>query len=146
MFAAQRMVVICLVIAGAIHLLIAPEHYAHAPAHGLLFGAIGLAQPGYVGLWWRRRRPALRLPGLLLSGGVVALWLLTHLVATPFAAEPHPLDWAAVATKLAEGGAFVALLWLDHAGAFGRRRGNPAALLARSAALCLGGGALVWAR
>jgi cytochrome c peroxidase len=143
MFAVQRVVVICLLVAGAIHLLIVPEHFAHAPAHGLLFGAIGLAQLGYVGLWWRRFGPALRLPGLLLSGGVVALWLLSHL-ATPFAHGPHPVDWAAVATKLAEGGAFVALLWLDHAGAFGRRRGNPAALLARSAALCLGGGLLAW--
>lgn len=144
MFAVRQMVVVCLLVAGAIHLLIAPEHYTHAPAHGLLFGAIGLAQLGYVGLWWRRCGPALRMPGLLLSGGVVALWLLTHLVTTPFATGAHPLDRAAVATKLAEGGTFLALLWLDHAGAFGRRRGNPAALLARSAALCLGGGLLVW--
>lgn len=144
MFSVQRTLVICLVVAGAIHLLIAPEHYAHAPAHGLLFGVIGLAQLGYVGLWWRRFGPALRLPGLLLSGGVVALWLLTHLVATPFATESHPLDWAAAVTKLAESGAFLGLLYLDHTGAFGRRRGNPAALLARSAALCLGGGAMLW--
>lgn len=144
MFATQRMVVICLVIAGAIHLLIAPAHYAHAPAHGLFFGVIGLAQVGYVGLWLRRFRPALHLPGLLLSGGVVALWLLTHWLAIPFAAESHPLDWAAVTTKLAEGSAFLALLYLDHAGAFGRTPGNPAALLARSAAICLGSGLVVW--
>ncbi len=143
MFSFHQIVGICLALAGVIHLLIAPEHYAHSPAHGLLFGAIGIAQLGYVGLWWRRFGPALRLPGLLLSGGVVALWLLSHL-ATPFAHGPHPVDWAAATTKLAETGAFLTLLRLDHAGAFGRRRGNPAALLARSAALCLGSGALVW--
>ncbi len=144
MFSVPRTVVICLVVAGAIHLLIAPEHYAHAPAHGLLFGALGLAQLGYVGLWWRRFGSALRLPGLMLSGGVVALWLLTHLVATPFATGPHPIDWATTATKLAEGGAFLGLLYLDHTGAFGRRHGNPATLLVRSAALCLGAGVMLW--
>jgi|YNPBryunderm2012_1023409.scaffolds.fasta_scaffold01680_6 cytochrome c peroxidase len=144
MLAVQRTVAICLLVAGAIHLWIAPGHYAHAPAHGLFFGALGLAQLCYVWLWRRRCAPSLRLPGLLLSGGVVVLWLLTHWLATPFASGSHALDWAAVTTKLAEGGAFLALLWLDHAGAFGRRRGNPAALLARSAALCLGGGCLAW--
>ncbi|WP_205703954.1 methanobactin export MATE transporter MbnM [Candidatus Chloroploca sp. Khr17] len=140
----QRVVLFCMMVAGAIHLLIAPDHYVHAPAHGLIFAALGLAQLGYAGLWWHRFDPALRLPGLLLSGGVVVLWLLTHLVATPFATVPHPLDWAATATKLAEAGAFLALVGLDHAGAFAPPRGNPVALLVRSVMPCLGAGLLAW--
>lgn len=136
----QPLILICFVVTGAIHLLIAPDHYAHAPAHGLGFGAIGLAQLAYASLRLRAR-PWLAAPGLLLSGGVVALWLLTHLVATPFATAPHPIDWAAAATKLAEGSAFLLLVLAPQAGPV---RGNPAAALARGAALCAGGGLLAW--
>ncbi|MEO1368792.1 MAG: hypothetical protein AAFX50_16575, partial [Acidobacteriota bacterium] len=36
--------VLALAVAGAVHLQIAPVHYDHAPAHGLFFGGLGVAQ------------------------------------------------------------------------------------------------------
>ncbi|MGQ9908707.1 MAG: MbnH family di-heme enzyme [Candidatus Flexifilum sp.] len=106
-----------LLIAGIVHLVIAPDHLSHAPAHGLAFGAIGLAQVGWAVLAWRQRADRARSTGLLisgiaLSGGIIELWLLTHFVRTPFADSAHALDLAAVVTKFAELFALTALLAL----------------------------------
>jgi cytochrome c peroxidase len=99
--------------AGIIHLLIAPDHFSHAPAHGMFFAVVGLVQ-----LTWaiigivRRDRMSLAqyTTGILLSGGVIVVWLLSHLVAVPFAVEQHPLDMPAVVTKAAELTAFATFL------------------------------------
>lgn len=140
----QRIVMLSLISAGLIHALIAPDHGTHAPAHGLFFGLVGLAQLSYGALWWRRGGTGLRLPGLLLSGGVIVIWGLSHWVATPFATTTHALDWAASATKLAEATAFVALLWLDRHGFFDRTWANPAGVLIQSSASSLVAGGLIW--
>ena len=43
--------------------------------------------------------------GVLLSGGVFFIWLLSHLIGEPFAVTEHPLDWSALVTVGAELGA-----------------------------------------
>lgn len=112
----EYLILFCFVLSGAIHIIIAPEHYAHAPAHGLFFGAIGLMQMAYAIARWRYPRSYLRMPGFFLSGGVIFLWFLTHLFSVPFASAPHPLDWAAIYSKLFEGTAFLSLLGRDFKG------------------------------
>lgn len=109
--------IVTLLIAGIVHLLIAPDHFSHAQVHGLVFGAIGLAQVSWaVVTWWRRADLARSTPllavGIALSGGIIGLWLLTHFVRTPFADSAHPLDAAAVITLLAELIALVSLIVL----------------------------------
>jgi cytochrome c peroxidase len=104
---------VALFAAGVTHLLIAPEHFSHAPAHGLFFAAVGVAQVVWSGVSYRYRQyrsASLGVLGIGLSGGIIVLWLLTHLVASPFATETHPLDAAALITKAAEAVAFVALV------------------------------------
>ncbi|MCQ3980642.1 MAG: hypothetical protein DPW09_45120, partial [Anaerolineae bacterium] len=51
--------VITIALAGLVHLLIAPAHYAHAPAHGLFFAAAGIVQCIWAVAFWRRPSLAL---------------------------------------------------------------------------------------
>jgi hypothetical protein len=37
-------ITIAIAIAGLIHLVLAPAHYAHAPAHGVFFALAGMAE------------------------------------------------------------------------------------------------------
>ena len=104
-------------IAGVVHLIITPAHFSHAPAHGILFGLIGIGQIAWavaflqfafsVRLYWA---------GLTLSGGVVVLWSLTQIVSVPFALEAEPIDWAALLSKVSELIGFIALLALAGKG------------------------------
>jgi cytochrome c peroxidase len=96
---------IALALSGAAHLIITPEHFSHAPAHGLFFAVIGIMQ--IVWALWQVRPPrppfTVRLSaGMALSGGVIVLWLLTHAVSTPFASAHHPIDAWAIVTKTLE--------------------------------------------
>lgn len=99
--------IILLCIAGSIHLLITPGHFSHAPAHGLFFGVIGVAQVVWALIAWRQRHDLLRSPRLLatgvaLSGGVVVVWLLSHFTRTPYSEDIHAVDWSTVLTKTVE--------------------------------------------
>ena len=102
-----------LLIAGSVHLWIAPEHFSHAPAHGLFFAGVGLAQV----VWSlshfveQDRFQWLRfVVGVGLSGGIIILWALTHWFQTPFSMESHPIDGFVWVTKLSEFIAFMVLL------------------------------------
>ncbi len=100
--------------AGAVHLLIAPEHLNHAVIHGYFFAVTGVLQLLWAGaavlLRQQVRQQVLFWSGVLLSGGVLVIWALTHLAATPFATEAHALDLAAAISKTVEALALVALL------------------------------------
>lgn len=101
---------VLMAVAGVLHLYIAPIHFAHAPAHGLFFGVIGLAQVAWL-VWYLRQPKQLTFGlGYALSGGVVVVWFLTQLVSTPYALAPEPIDAETLVTKFAELGVFVALL------------------------------------
>lgn len=106
---------LALALAGVIHVLIAPDHFNHAPAHGLFFGLAGGAQAlwSIVMIWTLRRGAPTALwwaLGAALSGGLVILWTLTQTLAIPFADAPEPVDAPLVATKLLELMAFTVLL------------------------------------
>ena len=101
-----------IVIAGIIHLVIAPNHYNHAPAHGIFFALSGIAELGWAFVFWRWSNRMTYYAGLALSGGLIVLWIATQIFGAPFGDGPEPLDAGAVGSKLAELIGFGALLWL----------------------------------
>lgn len=101
---------ITIAIAGLIHLYIAPEHWAHAPAHGLFFGLSGAAQLIWALLFRRQASRLLYIGGLVLSGGMVVLWLITQVWTPPFAAMAEPVDIWMISSKIAEFAGFVSLI------------------------------------
>jgi hypothetical protein len=90
-------------LAGLVHLFIAPEHYAHAPAHGIFFGVAGLIQCAWAVSFWRRPSLALYRVGLAVSGGLVVLWLLTLALPAPFGGhDTGSIDARALVCKISE--------------------------------------------
>lgn len=115
--------VLFLLVAGLIHLLIGPTHWAHAPAHGLFFAIAGLAELVWAVAFWRR--PSIRLVqlGTVLASGLIALWAITRLVPAPFTGAPEAVDTYGLLCKLAEGLAVGALVALSlHRPGFGSQR------------------------
>ncbi len=102
-------------LAGFVHIVIAPAHLAHAPAHGITFLLIGLTQIlwGVAFIRFSRVGPVYW-AGIALSGGVVLLWVLTQVFSPPFAIEAEPVDLPTLVSKTAEGIAFFALLLLGQ--------------------------------
>jgi hypothetical protein len=95
--------VLTIALAGLVHLFMAPEHYAHAPAHGLFFGVAGLIQCAWAVTFWRRPSLPLYRIGLALSGGLVVLWLLTLALPAPFGGhDAGSIDASAVVCKVSE--------------------------------------------
>ena len=100
-----------IVIAGLVHLIITPNHFSHAPAHGILFGMMGVGQIAWAYAFWQYTSSyRLYYVGLALSGGVIVLWSLTQFVSVPFALEAEPIDWATLLSKVSELIGFIALI------------------------------------
>jgi len=108
----QLVAIMTIALTGMVHLIIAPQHFSHAPAHGLFFGALGLAQLIWAGLFWREPNRPLYDIGMSLSGGIILLWLLTELAVAPFSDHAHPVDWSLIVTKLSETVALLSLMGL----------------------------------
>ncbi len=105
--------IITIALAGLVHLIIAPAHYDHAPAHGIFFAIAGLIQCGWAVAFWRRPSLALYRAGLAVSGGLVVLWLLTLALPAPFGGhDAGSIDTSAVVCKLSELVGLIALVAL----------------------------------
>lgn len=91
-----------MIVAGLIHLIIVPIHWAHAPAHGLFFVLMGLAQIGWGIAFWRHPSVALYRLGIVLAGGLLTLWVITRLLPAPFEHEPGPVEIYGIICKAAE--------------------------------------------
>lgn len=94
--------VIAIGAAGAIHLVLVPEHFSHSPAHGLFFAAAGLLEFAWALLYWRRPSARMSALGFALAGGLVVLWALTRFATPPFEETPAPVDLTGVICKLLE--------------------------------------------
>jgi hypothetical protein len=101
-----------MVIAGLIHLALAPLHWGHAPAHGLIFALSGIAEIVWGIAFWRKPSPALRHTGVILAGGLITLWAITRLLPAPFGDEPGEVELIGLFSKLAEGISFATLIAL----------------------------------
>ncbi|MBE7550450.1 MAG: hypothetical protein HS126_05170 [Anaerolineales bacterium] len=105
--------VITIALAGLVHLLIAPAHYAHAPVHGLFFAVAGIVQCAWAVTFWRRPSLALYRVGLAISGGLVVLWLLTLALPAPFGGhDAGTIDASVVVCKASELIGLIALVAL----------------------------------
>ena len=107
----KQTAIVALAIAGLIHLYISPDHFSHAPAHGIFFALSGAAQLLWAIVAWFRTNRSIYYTGLALSGGMVILWLLTQVWTPPFAEMAEPIDIWAIASKAAEMVGFFALVF-----------------------------------
>jgi len=94
--------VIAIILAGLIHLAVAPEHYAHAPAHGLFFVLAGVAEILWALAFWRRPTPRRYHLGLALAGGLIVLWAITRVLPAPFGHGPEPVNASGLVCKISE--------------------------------------------
>lgn len=109
-----------MVVAGLTHLVIVPIHWAHAPAHGLFFVLMGLAQIAWGIAFWRKPSIALYRVGVILAGGLITLWIITRLLPAPFEHEPGPIDIFGIICKAAEFLGIAMLVTIVVAGATSR--------------------------
>lgn len=90
-------------LAGLIHLVITPQHWAHSPAHGLLFAVVGVVEVVWAVMAWRRPSARLYSVGLVLAVGLVVLWTITRILPAPFGhGGPEPVEPYGIVCKLAE--------------------------------------------
>lgn len=106
----QRLAALCMVAAGVLHLALTPAHYAHAPAHGILFAFAGIAQVVWAVAFWRKPSLLLWNLGILGAGALVVLWLITRFLPAPFGHGPEDVNAPGIAVKICEGVAIATLL------------------------------------
>lgn len=133
-----RIASLSLAVAGIIHLVLAPEHYEHAPAHGLFFAVAGVTQLFWAYAFWRKPTERLYYVGLVLAGGLVVLWTLTRFLPAPFQHHPEAVDIGGIACKISELVSFGALLALAAQGSIvGLRKQTTLRLLGVALALSI---------
>ncbi len=91
------------VLAGVLHLVIVPEHWAHAPAHGLFFLIVGILQIVWGVLVWRQPSTRLYYIGVVMAGWLIVLYVITRLLPAPFGHGPEGVQAIDIVCKLCEG-------------------------------------------
>ena len=99
-----------LALSGLIHLAITAEHSLHAPAHGLFFAVLGVAQLGWAVAYWLVPSRWLRWSGLALTGGMIVLYALTRGFTAPFQDSPEEVEPIGLLSKALEAMAVVCLM------------------------------------
>lgn len=89
-------------LAGLLHLILAPDHYAHAPAHGVFFALAGIAELTWAVAFLRWRGQNMYYLGIVIAGALVVLWIITRFVPMPFEHEIGAVDLEGIATKAGE--------------------------------------------
>lgn len=103
------------VVAGYVHLALTPEHWRLGAAYGLFFLASGATQLAFAALACRSDCPPALWVALAVTNTVlVAVYVLTRVVALPGAARPEPVDALGAGTALAEVGCAALGLLLAH--------------------------------
>jgi hypothetical protein len=98
------------IIAGIIHLVLVPGHVEHAPAHGLFFLLIGLAQIVWGILVWRQPTLKLYYIGSVMAGWLIVLYGVTRWLPAPFSHGPEGIETIDIVCKLCEGVGLISLL------------------------------------
>ena len=102
--------------AGIVHAFLAPEHFAHAPAHGLFFAASAVVEIAWAYLFWRRQDEKTYYAGLMIAGGLIILWAATRVLPAPFEHEIGIIDPGGIVCKASELVGISALLILASQG------------------------------
>lgn len=91
------------VLAGIIHIWIVPQHWEHAPAHGLLFLMVGIVQILWGIAIWREPSTRLYYVGVLMAGWLIVLYAITRWLPAPFGhGGPEAIDTIGLVCKLCE--------------------------------------------
>ncbi len=108
----------CLAIAfaGIVHAFLAPDHFAHAPAHGLFFAVSAVVEIAWAYIFWRRQDEKTYYAGLMIAGGLVILWAATRVLPAPFEHEIGVIDPGGIVCKASELIGMAALLILAAQG------------------------------
>ena len=106
------------ILAGMIHLVIAPVHWAHAPAHGLFFLIVGILQIAWGILVWRQPSTELYYVGVVMAGWLIVLYALTRVFPAPFGhGGPEVVSTIDIVCKFCEGLGMATLAILIFQGA-----------------------------
>ncbi|MFN8382637.1 MAG: hypothetical protein U0V02_11885 [Anaerolineales bacterium] len=101
------------ILAGIIHLWVVPEHLEHAPAHGIFFLIVSIAQITWSIFVWRKPSETLYYIGALMSGWLIVLYAITRLFPPPFSdGWPEIVDLIGLVCELFEFMAMFTLLIL----------------------------------
>lgn len=95
--------------AGILHIVIAPSHWQHAPAHGIFFLLAGLVEVAWAVAFLRRPSRALSYFGIGMMALLLLLWALARALPAPFGHGPETADAWSVVCKLSEAAGAVAL-------------------------------------
>lgn len=130
----NKLASLALAAAGLTHLILVPEHYAHAQAHGLFFLFAGLAEIAWAMAFLRFPTRPVYYAGLALAGGMVVLWVVTRYLPAPFEHEMGVIDLGGIVCKLSELAGIVAMIAIA---AQGRIAGLAKQSVARAAGTAL---------
>jgi hypothetical protein len=95
----KRLALLSMFAAGVLHLAIIPEHWSHAPAHGLFFLGAGLLQIAWSAIYWRRPTSGMLRSGFVVAFTLILLWAITRWLPAPFGHGPEHIDLPGLATK-----------------------------------------------
>lgn len=93
---------LALAFAGIVHAFLAPEHFAHSPAHGIFFAFSAVAEIAWAYIFWRRQDERTYYAGLMIAGGLIVLWAATRVLPAPFEGEVGEIDLGGVLCKFSE--------------------------------------------
>lgn len=98
----NRLASFSIAFAGALHIALAPEHYAHSPAHGIFFAIAGAAEIVWALAFLRWPGERMYYIGIVLAGALIVTWAATRIIPAPFEHEIGVVDLQGVVTKLSE--------------------------------------------
>jgi hypothetical protein len=104
------------VLAGILHLLLVSVHMEHAPAHGLFFLLVGIAQIIWGVLVWNRPSQRLYYIGAVMAGWLIILYGVTRFLPAPFSHAPEAIETIDIVCKLCEALGMISLLILIFQG------------------------------
>jgi len=104
------------ILAGIIHLVLIPIHMQHAPAHGLFFLLVGIAQIIWGVLVWREPSHRLYYIGAITAGWLIILYGVTRMFPAPFSHGPEGIETIDIICKFCEALGMFSLLILIFQG------------------------------
>ncbi len=107
-----RIAAVLMLAAGVLHLLVIPQHWDHAPAHGIFLGVAGVVQILWAAIFWFRSSGRLATAGILLSLSLISLWVITRFLPAPFTGAPEEVDLVGVLIKVLEAASALVLALL----------------------------------
>jgi hypothetical protein len=83
-------------VAALIHAAAIPEHWHEYRPYAVCFAVLALAQAGWAAAFFRAPSRGLLLAAVVLSGGVIAVWIASRTVGLPVGPEPWTPEPAGV--------------------------------------------------